>query len=224
MSSSTLGLSNSVLAYLRDVGIREDADQKALREATVSHPDSSKMAMMQISPEQGQFMALLAEILGAKRYLEVGVFTGYSALTMAKAMGPDGRVVALDVSETFTAIAREHWAKAGVADQIDLRLAPAADSLQAVIEAGEQNTFDFAFIDADKGNYKTYYEAALELIRPGGLVGIDNVLWSGSVADPMDMRADTEAIRALNASLATDERVTVSMIPIGDGLTLARKR
>lgn len=224
MSSSTLGLSKSVLAYLRDVGIREDADQKALREATLSHPDSSEMAMMQISPEQGQFMALLAEILGAKRYLEVGVFTGYSALTMAKAMGPDGRVVALDVSETFTTIAREHWAKAGVAEQIELRLAPAADSLQAMIDAGEQNTFDFAFIDADKGNYHTYYEAAFKLVKPGGLIGIDNVLWSGSVADPMDMRPDTEAIRALNKALATDERVTISMVPIGDGLTLARKR
>lgn len=224
MSSSTLGLSKSVLTYLHEVGMREDADQKALREATLSHPDSSDMAMMQISPEQGQFMALLAEMLGAKRYLEVGVFTGYSALTMAKAMGPDGRVVALDVSETFTAIAREHWAKAGIADQIDLRLAPAADSLQAMIDAGEQNTFDFAFIDADKGNYQTYYEATLELVRPGGLVGIDNVLWSGSVADATDMRPDTEAIRALNAALATDDRVTISMVPIGDGLTLARKR
>lgn len=224
MSSSTLGLSDTVLTYLRDVGLREDADQQALREATASHPDSSDMAMMQISPEQGQFMTLLAELTGAKRYLEVGVFTGYSALTMAKAMGPNGRVVALDVSEKFTAIAQEHWAKAGIADRIDLRLAPAVDSLQAMIDAGEHNTFDIAFIDADKGNYQAYYEHALELIKPGGLIGIDNVLWSGSVADPMDMRPDTEAIRTLNAALAEDERVTVSMVPIGDGLTLARKR
>lgn len=224
MSSSSLGLSKSVLTYLRDVGVRETPDQAALREATSSHPDSGEMAMMQISPEQGQFMTLLAEILGARRYLEIGVFTGYSALTMAVAMGPDGRVVALDVSEVFTAIARDHWNMAGVAGQIDLRLAPAAESLNAMIDAGEQNTFDFAFIDADKGNYQIYYEAALELVRPGGVIGIDNVLWSGSVADPMDMRPDTEAIRSVNTTLSQDERVTVSMVPIGDGLTLARKR
>ena len=224
MSSSSMGLSESVLKYLRTVGMREDADQLALREATATHPDSSKMAMMQISPEQGQFMTLLVELMGAKRYLEIGVFTGYSALTVAKGMGPDGRVVALDVSETFTAIAREHWQQAGVAWQIDLRLAPALESLQALRDAGEQNSFDFAFIDADKGNYLNYFEAALYLVRPGGVIGIDNVLWSGSVADPMDMRPDTEAIRAVNAALASDERVTVSMVPIGDGLTLARKR
>jgi predicted O-methyltransferase YrrM len=224
MSSSSMGLSESVLKYLRTVGMREDADQLALREATATHPDSSKMAMMQISPEQGQFMTLLVELMGAKRYLEIGVFTGYSALTVAKGMGPDGRVVALDVSETFTAIAREHWQQAGVAGQIDLRLAPALESLQALRDAGEQNSFDFAFIDADKGNYLNYFEAALDLVRPGGVIGIDNVLWSGSVADPMDMRPDTEAIRAVNAALASDERVTVSMVPIGDGLTLARKR
>ena len=224
MSSSSMGLSESVLKYLRTVGMREDADQLALREATATHPDSSKMAMMQISPEQGQFMTLLVELMGAKRYLEIGVFTGYSALTVAKGMGPDGRVVALDVSETFTAIAREHWQQAGVAGQIDLRLAPALESLQALRDAGEQNSFDFAFIDADKGNYLNDFEAALDLVRPGGVIGIDNVLWSGSVADPMDMRPDTEAIRAVNAALASDERVTVSMVPIGDGLTLARKR
>ena len=224
MSSSSMGLSESVLKYLRTVGMREDADQLALREATATHPDSSKMAMMQISPEQGQFMTLLVELMGAKRYLEIGVFTGYSALTVAKGMGPDGRVVALDVSETCPAIAREHWQQAGVAGRIDLRLAPALESLQALRDAGEQNSFDFAFMDADKGNYLNYFEAALDLVRPGGVIGIDNVLWSGSVADPMDMRPDTEAIRAVNAALASDERVTVSMVPIGDGLTLARKR
>lgn len=224
MSSSSMGLSDAVLKYLRSVGMREDADQSALRDATASHPDSGKMAMMQISPEQGQFMTLLAELIGAKRYLEVGVFTGYSSMTVAKAMGPDGRVVALDVSEEFTAIAREHWKKAGVADQIDLRLAPAIESLQAMLDAGEHDTFDLAFIDADKGNYLNYYEAALQLVRPGGLIGIDNVLWSGSVADPMDHRPDTEAIRAVNELVSKDERVTVSMLPIGDGLTLARKR
>lgn len=139
-------------------------------------------------------------------------------------MGPEGRVVALDVSEKFTAIAKDHWQKAGVAKQIDLRLAPALDSLQGMLDSGEQNSFDLAFIDADKGNYLAYYEATLELTRPGGLIGIDNVLWGGSVADPMDLRADTEAIRAVNQFASVDERVTVSMIPIGDGLTLARKR
>ena len=224
MSSSSMGLSDSVLAYLRRVGMREDADQAALREATASHPDSSKMAMMQISPEQGQFMTLLMELIGAKRCLEVGVFTGYSAMTVAKAMGPEGRVVALDVSEEFTAIAREHWQKAGVADQIDLRLAPAVESLSAMLEAGEHNSFDFAFIDADKGNYQNYFDAAIQLVRPGGVIGIDNVLWSGSVADETDVRPDTAAIRALNEALLKDDRVTVSMVPIGDGLTLARKR
>lgn len=224
MSASSMGLSESVLQYLRTVGMREDVDQKMLRDATLSHPDSSKMSMMQISPEQGQFMTLLVELLGAKRYLEIGVFTGYSALTVAKAMGPEGRIVALDVSEEFTAIAREHWEKAGVADQIDLRLAPAIDSLEAMLRAGEHNTFDMAFIDADKGNYSAYYEAALKLVRPGGLIGIDNVLWNGSVADPMDQRPDTEAIRTVNTLVAGDERVTVSMVPIGDGLTLAKKR
>ncbi|MBT6961808.1 MAG: methyltransferase domain-containing protein, partial [Rhodospirillaceae bacterium] len=220
MSSSSMGLSDSVLKYLRTLGIREDADQLALREATAEHPDSSKMSMMQISPEQGQFMTLLVELIGAKRCLEIGVFTGYSALTVAKAMGPEGHVVALDVSEKFTAIAREHWDKAGVADQIDLRLAPATESLAAMLAAGEHNSFDFAFIDADKGNYLAYYNAALDLVRPGGVIGIDNVLWGGSVADPMDHRPDTEAIRGINEALLMDKRVTISMVPIGDGLTL----
>ncbi|NKB44626.1 MAG: methyltransferase domain-containing protein [Alphaproteobacteria bacterium] len=224
MSSSSMGLSESVLKYLRTFGMREDADQLALREATASHPDSSKMSMMQISPEQGQFMALLAELIGAERYLEIGVFTGYSALTIAKVMGSKGRVVALDVSEKFTTIAQDHWQKAGVANQIDLRLAPAKDSLMAMLDAGEHSSFDFAFIDADKTNYQAYYDAALELIRPGGVIGIDNVLWGGSVADPMDHRPDTEAIRSINEALSKDKRVTVSMVPIGDGLTLARKR
>lgn len=224
MSSSSIGLSDSVLAYLRNVGLREDDDQIALREATVKHPDSSKMSMMQISPEQGQFMALLVELIGARRYLEIGVFTGYSAMTVAKAMGPEGRVVALDISEEFTAIAQDHWQQAGLANQIDLRLAPALESLETMLKSGEQNSFDLAFIDADKGNYLAYYEAALDLIRPGGLIGIDNVLWSGSVANPMDHRPDTEAIRAVNEAVSQDERVTLSMVPIGDGLTLARKR
>ena len=224
MSSSSMGLSDAVLAYLRRVGMREDDDQRALREATASDPASSNVARMQISPEQGQFMTLLIELLGAKKCLEVGVFTGYSAMAVAKAMGPEGKVVALDVSEKFTAIAREHWEKAGVADQIDLRLAPAVDSLDAMLKAGEQNTYNFAFIDADKENYQNYFEATLELVKTGGIIAIDNVLWGGSVADEIDQRDDTVAIRSLNEALSKDDRVTVSMVPIGDGLTLARKR
>ena len=220
MSTSSIGLNESVGDYIQKFGVREDRDQKLLREVTASHPYSR----MQISPEQGQFMALLIEILDAKRCLEVGVFTGYSAMTVAKAMGPAGKVIALDVSEDFTAIAREHWRSAGIEAQIDLRLGPAIDTLEEMLEAGEQNTFDFAFIDADKGNYLAYYDAALQLIRPGGIIGIDNVLWDGSVADPSNIEADTESIRSLNEKLATDQYVTVSMIPIGDGLTLARKR
>jgi caffeoyl-CoA O-methyltransferase len=178
---------------------------------------------MQIAPEQGQLMALLIRILGARKTLEVGVFTGYSAMVVAKAMGPKGKVVALDVSEEFTAIARRHWAKAAVADRIDLRLQPASESLEALVAAGEGNTFDFAFIDADKENYDTYYEYALKLVRRGGLIALDNVLWQGNVADSTDQSANTVAIRAINQKIHGDSRVEVSMVPIGDGLTLALK-
>jgi caffeoyl-CoA O-methyltransferase len=199
--------------------MREDADLAALREETASHP----WAGMQISPEQGQLMALLVRIIGARKTLEVGVFTGYSAMVVAKAMGAQGKVIALDVSEEFTAIARRHWAKAAVADRIDLRLQPATESLKALVAAGESNTFDFAFIDADKANYDAYYEYALKLVRRGGLIAIDNVLWSGKVADSTDQSVDTVAIRALNEKVHDDGRVEASMVPIGDGLTLALK-
>ena len=220
MSRETLGLSSDLLAYVRSVGVREDADLRRLREETASHP----RAQMQISPEQGQFLALLLELIGARKSFEVGTFTGYSAMCAAKAMGPDGRVVALDISEEFTSIARKHWAGAGITECIDLRLAPAAASLQAMVDAGEAATYDFAFIDADKTGYDTYYEYALKLLRTGGLIAIDNVLWSGAVIDPKDTTADTAALRTLNQKIATDDRVTVSLVPIGDGLTLARKR
>ncbi|TAL00289.1 MAG: methyltransferase domain-containing protein [Rhodospirillaceae bacterium] len=219
MSRDTIGLSEGLTAYLRSVGMREDADLAALRAETASHT----LATMQIAPEQGQLMALLARMLGARKTLEVGVFTGYSAMVVAKAMGPQGRVIALDVSEEFTAIARRHWAKAGIADRIDLRLAPAADSLKKLIAAGESGTFDFAFIDADKGNYDTYYEHALTLLRRGGLIAIDNVLWGGKVIDPENKTTDTAALRALNTKIHSDKRVEVSMVPVGDGLTLALK-
>lgn len=220
MSRETLGMPSELLAYIRRVGAREDADLKALREETAAHP----LAMMQISAEQGQLMMLLIELIGARKTLEVGTFTGYSAMCVAKAMGPGGKVVALDVSEAFTSIGRRHWAKAGISNRIDLRIAPATESLKAMIAAGESNTYDFAFIDANKPDYDAYYEGALTLLRKGGLIGIDNVLWSGNVIDPTNTTPDTKAIRALNEKIATDPRVSISLVPIGDGLTLARKR
>ena len=220
MSRETLGMDAELLTYVRRVGAREDADLKALREETAAHP----LAMMQISAEQGQLIMLLMELIGARKTLEVGTFTGYSAMCVAKAMGPGGKVVALDVSEEFTSIGRRHWAKAGIADRIDLRIAPATESLKKIIAAGESGTYDFAFIDANKADYDAYYESALTLLRKGGLVGIDNVLWSGNVIDPTNTTPDTKAIRALNEKIAKDERVSISLVPISDGLTLARKR
>lgn len=220
MSRETLGLSPDLLAYVHKVGMREDDDLRRLREETAAHP----MARMQISAEQGQFLTFLVELIGAKKTFEVGTFTGYSAMCVAKAMGPKGRVVALDVSEEYTAVARQHWAKAGIADRIDLRLAPAATSLQAMLDAGEDGTYDLAFIDADKTGYDAYYEYALKLLHTNGVIAIDNVLWSGNVINPADTSEDTAALRTLNQKIAKDERVTVSMVPIGDGLTLARKR
>jgi caffeoyl-CoA O-methyltransferase len=179
---------------------------------------------MQVSPEQGQFMALLVRLLGARRCLEVGTFTGYSALACALALPPDGRLVTLDISAEWTAVARRHWLDAGVADRIDLRLGPAAGSLAALLAEGAADSFDFAFVDADKTGYDAYYELALQLVRPGGLIAFDNVLWSGRVADPNAQDADTTALRALNRKLHADARVDLSMLPIGDGLTLARRR
>lgn len=179
---------------------------------------------MQISPEQGQFMAFLARLTGARRVVEVGTFTGYSALTVALALPADGRLVACDVSAEWTAIGRRYWEEAGVADKIDMRLAPALETLDALLTDGHADTFDMAFIDADKENYGAYYERCLRLIRPGGLIMVDNVLWGGSVADPDRDDGDTNAIRALNRALRDDDRVDFSLVPIGDGLSLARKR
>lgn len=220
MSRESLGLSPTLLDYVCRYGAREDDDLRRLREETAGHP----RAQMQISREQGQLMALLVELIGAKRAFEVGTFTGYSAMCVVKAMGPEGRLVALDVDKDFTDIAQRHWQKAGISPQIDLRLAPADESLRKMIAGGETGTYDFAFIDADKTNYDTYYERALTLVRPGGLIAIDNVLWSGRVADDAEQGPDTVALRALNTKIALDERVSVSLVPIGDGLTLARKR
>ena len=179
---------------------------------------------MQIGADQGQFMGLLVEIMGVRNALEVGTFTGYSALAVALALPDDGRLVACDVSEEWTAIARRYWEEAGVAHKIDLRLAPALETLEGLLAEACAGTFDFAFIDADKEGYDVYYERALELMRTGGLIALDNMLWEGKVVDPAVMDVDTQAIRAMNMKLAGDARVTLSLLPIGDGLTLARKR
>lgn len=220
MSTRTIALDDRLYHYLQAVSLREPDVLVRLRAETARLP----AAGMQVSPEQGQFMALLVRLLGARRCLEVGTFTGYSALACALALPPDGRLVTLDISAEWTAVARRHWLDAGVADRIDLRLGPAAGSLAALLAEGAADSFDFAFIDADKTGYDGYYELALQLVRPGGLIAFDNVLWSGRVADPNAQDADTIALRALNRKLHADPRVDLSMLPIGDGLTLARRR
>ena len=220
MSNKTLGLDDRLQNYFLSISGRESDILRSLREETAAHP----LSQMQIAPEQGQFMALLVQLLGATKTLEIGVFTGYSSLAVALALPPQGKIVACDISEDYTAMARSYWQRAGVADKIDLRIAPALETLDRLLESGEAGTFDFAFIDADKQNYDNYYERALQLVRVGGLIAIDNVLWGGQVADPMVDDANTEAIRALNAKLVQDERVSLSVVPIADGLTLALKR
>jgi predicted O-methyltransferase YrrM len=213
-------LTEHTYQYLLSVSSRESDVLRRLREETAALPN----AQMQISPDQGQFMALLVQLLRAKKTLEVGVFTGYSSLVVAAALPADGRVVACDVSEEWTSIARRYWKEAGVAGKIDLRLAPATDTLDSLLAGGEAGTFDFAFIDADKSNYDNYYELSLKLLRAGGLMAIDNVLWSGRPADPKNQEPDTIAIRALNKKLHGDQRITLSMLSVADGLTLALKR
>jgi caffeoyl-CoA O-methyltransferase len=179
---------------------------------------------MQISPEQGQFMRFLTEVHGTRRAIEVGVFTGYSALSVALAMPPDGRLIACDVSEEWTSVALRYWSEAGVRDRIDLKLGPAAATLDDLLASGQAGTFDFAFVDADKEGYVGYYERCFELLRPGGILAFDNTLWGGSVADPTNQKEGTVAIRRLNEMLLSDQRISLSLLPIGDGLTLARKR
>ena len=220
MTRRTEALTDEVYDYLLRVSLREPDVLRRLRDET-SRLERSEM---QIGPEQGQFMALLVELIGATNTLEIGTFTGYSALVVALALPPGGRVVACDVSEEWTSVARRYWKEAGVANKIDLRLAPALETLEGLLAEGRRDAFDFAFIDADKANYDTYYELSLQLVRPGGLIAVDNTLWSGKVADPSVTDEDTEAIRRLNAKLAKDERVTLSLLPVGDGLTLARRR
>ncbi len=220
MQTSALGLDKRVYDYLLNVSLREADVLRRLREETAALP----LAIMQIAPEQGQFMALLVELTGAVRCIEVGVFTGYSSLAVALALPSDGHITAWDISEEFTAVARRYWAEAGVDHKIDLRLAPALETLDALIAEGGAGAYDFAFVDAEKTEYADYYERLLTLLRPGGLILIDNVLWSGKVADPESQTDDTVAIRAFNEKLKSDERVSLSMLPVADGLTFARKR
>lgn len=213
-------ISDALYDYLLGVSLREPEILQALRQETASHP----MSQMQIAPDQGQLMAFLVQLMGAKQALEIGVFTGYSSLAVALALPPDGKLIACDVSEDYTAIARRYWQAAGVADKIDLRIAPALDSLNQLLAEGQANSFDFAFIDADKSAYPDYYEMALQLVRPGGLIAIDNVLWSGRVADPTVTDSRTSLIREFNQKLHQDERISLSLLSIADGLTLALKR
>jgi predicted O-methyltransferase YrrM len=219
MSRRILQLDDALYAYVIDQSIREHPAQRALRAATAAHPHGG----MQISPDQGQFMALLVKLLGARRAIEVGVFTGYSALTVALALPDDGTLLACDISDEYTRVGRPFWEQAGVAHKIELRLAPARATLEARLAAGEAGQYDFAFIDADKAGYDAYYECCLQLLRPGGLIAIDNTLWGGAVAKPAT-DADTVALQQLNAKLHDDARVDLSLLAIGDGLTLARKR
>jgi len=220
VSTKTFFLPEALYEYMLEVSLREPSAMRALREETAALPEAG----MQTSPEQVQFMALLAGLIGATRCLEVGVFTGYSTLGVALALPERGHIVACDVSEAFTSVARRHWQAAGVAEKIDLRLAPAIATLDALLADGNAQSFDFAYIDADKTNYDHYYERALELLRPNGLIAVDNMLWSGRVADARETDADTASLRALNAKIGRDERVDASLLPIGDGLMLVRKR
>jgi predicted O-methyltransferase YrrM len=219
MSRRTLVLDDALYDYMLAHSLREHPALAALREATRTHPRAS----MQIAPEQGQLMALLVKLIGARRTIEVGVFTGYSALAVALALPDDGYVLACDVSDEYTSVARDYWQRAGVAHKIELVLAPAAQTLAARIAAGEAGTYDFAFIDADKTGYDGYYEQCLRLMRRGGLIAIDNVLWQGAVARPADSE-DTRALQALNDKLHRDERIDLALVPIADGLALARRR
>ena len=220
MSSRNGFIETHIYDYILTNSLRDRAIFRRLRQETQAMP----MGGMQISPDQGQFMGLLVELIDAKRIVEVGTFTGYSSLAMALALPADGRLIACDVSDEFTRVAQRYWQEAGVADKIELRLGPAISTLDGMLAAGEAGCFDLAFIDADKENYDAYYECCLDLLRPGGLILIDNVLWGGRPADANVRDASTAAIRALNAKICADQRVTASLLSIGDGLTLARKR
>jgi caffeoyl-CoA O-methyltransferase len=219
MSRGYTPITDALFDYVRAVSVREPEPLKQQRVDTDGHPRAS----MQVAPEQGQFLHLLVRMTGAKKVLEVGTFLGYSSAWMALALPPGGKIVACDVSEEFTRRARRTWQDAGVADRIELRLGPALDTLDALLAAGEAGTFDFAFIDADKTNYANYYERALTLLRPGGVIAADNVLWDGTVIDETDHDPDTEALRAFNLKLHADTRVAMSLVTLGDGLMVACK-
>jgi predicted O-methyltransferase YrrM len=219
MSRDTMRLSPPLLAYLRSIAVPPDRVLERLREET----GKLEWGRMQVSPEQGQLMALLVQLMGAQRAIEVGVFTGYSGLVTARALGPGGYLVACDIDPDTTAMAQRYWREAGVLDRIDLRLAPALDTLDALIADGQSGTYDFAFLDADKENYPSYLDRCLTLLRPGGLVAADNTLWSGAVIDPADQRPSTKGIRAFNQAASTDPRLLTAMVPIADGLTLCVK-
>jgi O-methyltransferase len=220
MGHGITGWDDTVSDYIIRLGTQETALMRELREETTALPESG----MQIGPDQGQLLGFLARLIGARRALEIGTFTGYSALAVAQALPPDGTLICCDISEVWTATGRRYWQRAGVADRIDLRLGPALETLAALERQGEAGQFDLAFIDADKENYDRYYEACLRLIRPGGLIAIDNVLWEGKVADPADDRASTAALKALNRKIRGDDRIDLCLLPIGDGVTLVRPR
>ena len=219
MANRTIQITDRVYDYLQEASVREPEILKRLRAETAELPEHN----MQIGPEQGQFMALLVGLIGARRALEIGTFTGYSALAVALALPDDGKLIACEISEEYTTIGRRYWQEAGLDTNIDLKIGLALDTLDGLITEGQAETYDFAFIDADKVNYQNYFDRALILLRPGGLIAVDNVIWNGAVADPRNTTKDTEAIRDFNAELGDDTRVAISMVPIGDGLTLARK-
>lgn len=219
MSTHTIDIDDRLYAYMLDISLREPEVLKRLRDETAKHP----MAIMQISPEQGQLMQMLVRMLSAKNCIEVGVFTGYSSLSVALALPADGRIVACDISEDYTAVGEPFWKEAGVRDKIDLRIAPATETLDAMISAGEAGDYDFAFIDADKPGYPEYFERCLTLLRVGGVIAVDNIFMDGNAADPETTSENAQAMRKFNAMLKDDTRVELSLIPIGDGLTLARK-
>jgi caffeoyl-CoA O-methyltransferase len=220
MANKTIGLSDDLAAYVVEVGAREPDVLARLREETAALPEHG----MQIAPEEGAFLAFLAELTGARRCIEIGTFTGYSSTAVALALPEDALLVCCDVSEEWTSMAARYWAEAGVADKIELRIAPAAETLDGLLADGEEATYDFAFVDADKSGYDGYYERLLRLLRPGGLIAFDNTLWSGKVLDQDTDDEDTRALQALNRKLAGDERVTLCLLPVADGVTLARRR
>ena len=220
MGKSSITLTEELYKYLLSVSLRDDSLMEKLRIET----DQLEMGLMQVSPDQGQFMAMLIKLIRAKQIIEIGTFTGYSTLCMAKSLPEDGNLIACDISEEWTNMAKPYWEQAGVSNKIDLRIAPAIETLSDLINKGHTNRFDFAFIDADKTNQLEYYELCLQLLRPGGLLAIDNTLWGGSVIDSTNNEESTVAIRDFNQFVYDDNRVDISLVPIGDGLTLAQKK